>query len=234
MATPSFHKFIITCEHASNSIPEEFAYLFEGALEILNSHRGWDPGASKVAYAISKTLKAPLFEFIFSRLLIEPNRSAHHPRLFSEFSAKLTSAEKAFLLDNYYKPYRWSVEREIESILLENQSLIHLGIHSFTPKLNESKRSMDIGLLYDPSRPLEKNFCSNWKNVILDIDPKLRVRMNQPYKGTSDGFTTTLREKFGPSYAGIELEVNQAYFTGDKESESKIINTLTTSLLHVQ
>jgi predicted N-formylglutamate amidohydrolase len=234
MATPSFHKFIITCEHASNNIPEEFAYLFEGALNILNSHRGWDPGASKVAHAIKEALNTPLFEFPFSRLLIEPNRSSHHPQLFSEFPNRLSATEKAHLLNIYYFPYRRSVEREIESILLEKQSAIHIGIHSFTPILNDKERLIDIGLLYDPSSLLEKEFCKKWKASILDVDPTLRVRMNQPYKGTSDGFTTTLRQKFGASYAGIELEVNQAHFTGNKESESKIINTITTSLLHVQ
>lgn len=234
MANPSSLKFILSCEHASNSIPDEFSYLFDGALDILNSHRGWDPGASKVAQAIRDPLKAPLFEFPFTRLLVEPNRSAHHPHLFSEFSAKLTSAEKAFLLDNYYKPYRRSIEGEIESILLENQTPIHLGIHSFTPKLNGLKRPMDIGLLYDPSRPFEKNFCSNWKDTILDIDSNLKVRMNQPYKGISDGFTTTLRKKFGPAYAGIELEINQNHFTGDNIRESRITETITESLLYIQ
>ena len=37
--------------------------------------------------------------------------------------------------------------------------------------------------------------------------------MNQPYKGSSDGLTTYLRNKFETSqYLGIELEVNQHLF----------------------
>ena len=37
----------------------------------------------------------------------------------------------------------------------------------------------------------------------------MKVRFNYPYKGTSDGLTTTLRKKFGPRYVGIEIEINQ-------------------------
>jgi hypothetical protein len=41
----------------------------------------------------------------------------------------------------------------------------------------------------------------------------MKVRFNYPYKGTSDGLTTTLRKKFGPQYVGIEIEINQKFFS---------------------
>ena len=37
---------------------------------------------------------------------------------------------------------------------------------------------------------------------------------NRPYRGTADGLTTALRSRYLPSrYFGIELEVNQRFFS---------------------
>jgi hypothetical protein len=39
----------------------------------------------------------------------------------------------------------------------------------------------------------------------------LRVRMNAPYRGTSDGFTTQLRRRYAATrYWAFEIETNQA------------------------
>ncbi len=40
--------------------------------------------------------------------------------------------------------------------------------------------------------------------------------MNQPYKGSSDGFPTALRRKFPKHYIGVELEVNQRFAPGNR------------------
>ena len=227
-------KFILTCEHATNRVPEQYAHLFNGADDILESHRGWDPGSIKIAHAINDVLLAPIFEFPFTRLLIEPNRSPHHPRLFSEFTRNLPEKEKNHLIDSFYKPYRQAVENSVKSLLSTFQTVIHLSIHTFTPNLNGSIRNMDIGLLYDPSHPREKSFCKSWKHSLLDQNSDIRVAMNRPYKGSSDGFTTTLRKKFGTTYLGIELEVNQTYFLQGNDIESEILNTIRKSILYVQ
>ncbi|MCC5904718.1 MAG: N-formylglutamate amidohydrolase [Balneolaceae bacterium] len=205
-------KYIFTCEHASNYVPEEFGHLFEvdDAKDVLESHRGWDPGALQLAEILSENMGGPLFVYPWTRLLIEVNRSQGHPRLYSEFSQKLTEREKEKLLNNYYHPYRQRVEGAIEKITESGSQAVHVGIHSFVPELNGIKRDFEIGLLYDPSRPSEKDFCREWKQRMKSKMPDMRVRMNQPYKGTSDGFTTALRKKFDEvHYLGIELEVNQ-------------------------
>ena len=87
--------------------------------------------------------------------------------------------------------------------------IIHLGIHSFTPELNGKVRNTDIGILYDPARPQERAYANVIKAEIKRLYPAMKVRFNYPYKGTSDGLTTTLRKKFGPGYVGIEIEINQ-------------------------
>ena len=92
--------------------------------------------------------------------------------------------------------------------------VIHLGIHSFTPVLNNVVRNADIGILYDPARTWEAQVATSIIEEIQARAPRLRIRRNYPYLGKSDGLTTSLRKKFGPAYAGIEIEINQKLFPG--------------------
>jgi hypothetical protein len=47
--------------------------------------------------------------------------------------------------------------------------------------------------------------------------PSFVTKFNEPYKGTDDGFTTYLRQKFRDTeYLGIEVEVNQKYLNTEK------------------
>lgn len=233
MVRPSLHKFVISCEHALNWIPDRFAHCFTDSEKVLVSHRGWDPGALILAHTISSTFQAPLVIYPFTRLLIEPNRSEHHHNLYSEYSRHLIAPEKKFLLEQHYRPYRKSVEDKISTLAVQNFIPIHLSIHTFTPALNGSKRDFDIGLLYDPSRTAEKLFCSQWKTSILQKNSGLSIRMNQPYKGKADGFTTFLRRKFKETYIGIELEVNQKHFFESAKHWKKICKPIADGLLHI-
>ena len=58
----------------------------------------------------------------------------------------------------------------------------------------------------------------------------LRVRMNYPYRGVSDGLTRALRRRHGDrDYAGIELELNQELI-GDPRRFAALQRVLADSL----
>lgn len=199
---------IITCEHAGHDVPEHYANLIKDNA-VLNSHRGWDPGASEVAHFISEFLKVPLYTCKTSRLLIEVNRSLDSPELFSEFTVSLSAEEKRKLVSEIYLPYRKQVEDKLMKI---SKPVLHLSIHSFTPVLNTVTRSTDIGLLFDPSCSPEKEFCKQLRETLQQQLPGLNIDDNEPYQGTSDGLTTSMRNVFDPqNYMGIEIEINQKY-----------------------
>jgi len=203
-------KIIITCEHAGKEVPGKYRELFAGHDEVINSHRGWDPGALELAKHISAALGVTFFAFPYTRLLIEPNRSIGHPKLFSEFSRKLPGDEKDELIRSFYLPYRNKVQTEISTLIKKNGPVLHLSIHSFTPVLSGVTRDVDIGILYDPGRKTEKFVAGELKRSLKRKSDGFKIRMNQPYKGASDGFTTVLRKQFSEeNYLGIELEVNQ-------------------------
>lgn len=204
-------KTLITCEHGGNEIPPAHAGLFTDAKELLQSHRGYDIGAQELLENLTD-LADKTFYATTSRLLVELNRSLHHRNLFSEITRKLPQSEQEQILKAHYHPYRERVEELIQDLVMVGHQVLHISVHSFTPVLDGEERQADIGLLYDPKREGERNFCRDWKEAFHEQQPELVVRFNYPYLGVSDGFTTYLRRKFTDrQYIGIELEVNQKF-----------------------
>ena len=200
---------ILTCEHASNKLPAAFKSAVPA--EVLKTHRAYDIGAVQVFRKLVKFAKPEFFsEGKFSRLFVDLNRTITNKSTFSDYlrdNAKARAQATA-----YWTEYRTAIEKFVESALkpkTQAATIVHLGIHSFTPELNGKVRNTDIGILYDPNRPQERAYA----NVIkAEMHPEMKVRFNYPYKGTTDGLTTTLRKKFGQRYVGIEIEINQKFF----------------------
>lgn len=213
---------ILTCEHGGNEIPPDYFPLFEKAGQVLRSHRGYDPGALDLFKSLQDLASFQKYHTV-SRLLVELNRSLHHPQLFSAFTKNLPSEEKKKILQEYYFPYRRAVEDHIQKCLFRRENVLHLSIHSFTPQLNGEVRNADIGLLYDPGRKAEKEISIKLRSLLLQEDSAFKIRFNYPYRGKADGFTTSLRKKFPSNYAGIEIEVNQKYVENN-QLESRLKN----------
>ena len=205
-------RVVISCEHAGNLVPAAYQHLFSGKEAVLETHRGWDPGALEIATFLSNQLNAPLFYQTITRLLIEMNRSLQRLGLFSEFSVSLSEAAKNQLVQDYYLPYRNEVETQIAQYIRQGSRVFHLSVHTFTPVLDNVRRTADIGLLFDPDRAEELACCTSWQKRLETYLPAMQIRLNYPYLGTDDGFTTYLRTKFSSKqYVGIEIEVNQQY-----------------------
>ena len=200
--------YIFTCEHGGNRIPRQYRYLFKGKERLLRGHRGWDQGALQLARACARDCSAPLYYTEVSRLLIDLNRSLHHRGLFSAVTRKLDARERERICEKFYLPYREDVETAI--VEQKRRPVMHLSFHSFTPELNGVVRNADIGLLYDPVKNREKEFCLRLQGLLRQVFPGLAVRRNYPYQGKADGFTTYLRSRFQAGvYLGIEIEINQ-------------------------
>lgn len=201
---------VITCEHAVDTVPAFYEQYFTNYQSLLATHRGIDFGALAIALRLSHAFGCPLVSAHVTRLLIDCNRSLTNAHCFSEVSASFSPAEKNQLINTYYLPFRQQAIDYINTSLIGGHQVWHLSIHSFTPDLNGQTRSTDIGLLYDPKRPSEKIIAYKWQRLLKKHGKYRRIRMNYPYKGTADGFTTTLRKQFDDDdYVGIEVESNQ-------------------------
>ena len=208
-------KLMLTCEHASNRLPAAFKKAVPA--DVLKTHRAYDIGALLVFRKLVRFAKPEFHcEGKFSRLFVDLNRTITNKSAFSEYYEALESRDKAAAekaraqATAYWKEYRDNVEKFV--VNNKGTEIVHLGIHSFTPVLNGKVRNTDIGILYDPARPQERAYANVIKDEIKRLYPAMKVRFNYPYKGSSDGLTTTLRKKFGPRYVGIEIEINQKFF----------------------
>ena len=222
---------ILTCEHAGNEIPDQYQHLFTDAHEVLQTHRGYDPGALDLFRKLARLAQFGQ-EYMISRLLVEPNRSLEHPQLFSEFTKELPEDQKKELLQEFYLPYRDYIEGRIGNFISAGGEVLHISVHTFTPELDGEVRNADIGLLFDPARQAEAEFCNSFQKSLFEQDKELQVKFNYPYLGVDDGFTTALRQKFPKRYLGIELEVNQK-FVQDNKMEERLKNAIFEALSKV-
>ena len=204
--------FLVTCEHGGNDIPHEFAGLFRGQRRLLDSHRGYDPGALDTAHDLAQALGATLVVATVSRLLVELNRSPGRQFRNSPVMRAVRKDTRDDICRRYYLPYRLEVERFVARAIAGRKRVVHVSSHSFTPRLDGDVRRADVGLLYDTGRRNERELCLRWQRALARRRPQWIVRRNYPYRGRSDGLTSYLRTRFGDdAYAGIELEVNQKH-----------------------
>jgi predicted N-formylglutamate amidohydrolase len=203
---------LLTCEHAGNEVPPQHAHLFTGHEPVLGTHRGYDLGAYPVAQRLAARLAAPLIACTFTRLLIDLNRSEDHPDLFSEFSRTLPEPERDAIRATHYTPHRETVTRTAAALIAAGHTVLHVGVHSCTDILHGKTRDLDIALLFDEDREQEHGLCQRWRDNMQALSPALRYPFNEPYRGSDDGLTTTLRARFAPAaYLGIEIELRQGF-----------------------
>ena len=196
--------WLLTCEHYSNGIPLKFAPKFIQAVDVLESHRGYDIKAAPVFIRLE-----PLFDegmyFRYSRLLIEPNRSIGDKFLFSPFTATLPIEERTELINKYYHPYRKRVESFIGEYI--DQQVFHVSIHTFTPTLGNQVRESSVGIGFDRESKGSLELAQLIKQSFYDVDQSLSIRHNYPYRGEQNDFMQYLRRCFPEKYFGFSLEV---------------------------
>lgn len=218
---------VISCEHAVNAIPNAFSYLFEADPAVLNTHRGIDFGALNAAKTLSAAFRAPFIQAQATRLLIDCNRSLSHPACFSSITKPLPKTTRQTIIDTYYTPYRETVLQHLEKTIAQYGYVIHLSMHSFTPVFNDIIREADLGFLYDPKRVHERRYVQSLIRIMHEQSPSLHIRRNYPYKGSSDGFTSTLRKQWPDhQYIGIEIEYNQGILEQFETISASLIKAL--------
>jgi predicted N-formylglutamate amidohydrolase len=222
---------VVTCEHGGNRVPKEHRGLFRGREALLSSHRGWDAGTLALARALAVRLGAPLQSATVTRLLVDLNRSPHNPRVFSSLTRGLPRGRRAELLLRYHAPHWDAVRALVAEGVEERGRVIHLGVHSFTPRWRGVARKPDIALLYDPARPGEQALAARWLRALERLEPGRVLRRNDPYRGNADGLTTALRKEHTDArYLGIEVEVSQRHVGTSGRFPEWVARSLVTSL----
>jgi predicted N-formylglutamate amidohydrolase len=215
-------KIILSCEHGGAQIPTAYKKLFADHSKILKTHRALDIGALNVAKDLQKILKTPFKFSVISRLVIDLNRFVNSRTLFSEFTKSLSKREKSIILKKYYHPYWKEMSKILSGLVLKKHQVFHIAVHSMTDKLHKKSRPMQLALLYDPKRQVEKKFANLWFKELQQEFPTFKITRNNPYKGSGSGITSYFRKIFKEkNYIGIELEINQGYLTTLKNQQER-------------
>jgi len=182
--------WLLTCDHASNRVPEEVAPLGLGAHDM-ERHIAWDPGARGVTLALSEMLNAPAVLSTWSRLVIDPNRGDDDPTRVPRIAdgalvpgnAGLDGAEIARRAALFVEPYHAQIAAALDRALARGVTPIMIAIHSMTARLlGGPDRPWQISILYAQDTRIGHALLER-----LRQEPDLRVGDNEPYHGALAG-----------------------------------------------
>jgi len=180
-------RWLITCDHAANTIP---AAVNGGTLGLLdadmNRHIAYDVGAAGVTLELAKALNSTAILSNFSRLVIDPNRGEDDPTLVMKLydgtiisgNRHVDATEIEARLDLCYRPYHRALAE-----LAARPDTVLLSIHSFTRQLEgRPVRPWEIGVLHADDDRLSKPLIA-----ALAAQGGAPVGDNEPYGGHLPG-----------------------------------------------
>ncbi|WP_134678516.1 N-formylglutamate amidohydrolase [Paracoccus ravus] len=181
-------RWLITCDHASNRVPD---WINGGDLGIapedMARHIAYDVGAAGLSRMLADRLDAPAILSNFSRLVIDPNRGEDDPTLLMRIydgtvipaNRRMDATERARRLELLYRPYHSAYA----ALAAAHPRRAICAIHSFTRQLRgRARRPWEVGVLYSHrderlGPPLIRE-CRDKGWVTGD---------NEPYSGHLDG-----------------------------------------------
>ena len=208
---------VLSCDHAVFAVPEWYREKFRESEDLLASPEGWDPGALNLAQAFAMKTHTPLAHGEVTRLLIDLSLAPDDPKRFSDHVESLTGEQREKLHQRYFASYMDQQRERIRSGLRISPPVVHLSIHTFPRERDGMMVGTDIGVLFDPKRPAEKELASRWLTSLRAGAPELRFDLNRPRESTENGLLAMLRQEFpDPEYIAVELEVCQSFFLEGK------------------
>jgi predicted N-formylglutamate amidohydrolase len=203
---------VITCEHASAQIPEPLR-ASPADRPWLVTHWALDIGAATVARELVRLSGSMGLLARASRLICDLNRPPDHPEWILReieghelsFNQALGPAERERRRLTYFMPYHQAVDVLLSERLTRGPLSQLLTIHSFTPKLGDEVRTMELGLLFDEQHVQRAN-----KLASLLRHEGFVSALNEPYDGF-DGVSIYSVWRHGTAHGVpyIEIEVRQ-------------------------
>ena len=200
---------ILTCDHASNRMPEEIGDIGLSPADMAR-HIAYDVGARGVTLGLADRLGITAVLSRFSRIVIDPNRAEDDPTLVRriydrsvvEGNRHADAAEVARRLATYYRPYHDAIAGRIAQMRASGTDPAIIAIHSYTPQLaGRPPRPWQVGILWDEVDG----------RMALPLMAALRaegwcVGDNEPYPGTYGGDSQD-RHAMQPGLPNVLIEI---------------------------
>jgi predicted N-formylglutamate amidohydrolase len=222
--------YVLVCEHASNRLPASLGTLGLPRSE-LQRHIAWDIGAEEVARLLSRRIDAPLVLQRYSRLAFDCNRPPDSADAMPEISETtdipgnrhLSPDDKLRRTREIYRPFHAAVADLLDRRAADGRRSVVVTTHSFTPVYRGTRRTVELGILYDRDNGLADTLITSF--------PTVDARRNEPY-GPQDGVLHTLNLHAAPRglrHAMIEIRND---FLLDERGRAEWAERLSAALVH--
>lgn len=201
---------IFFCDHATNHVPQGYDNL---GLEdqYLQEHIAYDIGAEAVTRKICDMMGVSAVLGPVSRLLVDCNRE---PGMSSMIPASsdgidipanrdLTPSVIEARMQAYYYPFHAAGEKLVAAHLAAGVTPLVIGMHSFTPIMNEEERPWHVGFLWNEDPRLAQAMIG-----LFERETDLVVGDNLPYSG-KDLYYTMQRHGADHGLPQTTLEIRQ-------------------------
>lgn len=172
---------VLSCEHASDRLPEEFGDLGMAPEQRAACH-GHDPGAEEIFDHLVRELDVHGVKARVSRLVIDLNRYLDQPDVVRErcagrpipANAGLSDEEFRRRVDRYYRPYHDQLRRLLVECEERHGAAFFFLIHTMAEELGGQVREQDFALVRnrgrDVSRPVRRSLQADGYSVTVN-DP---------------------------------------------------------------
>jgi predicted N-formylglutamate amidohydrolase len=204
---------VVTCEHASERVPEGFAAATgfawpEADRWLRGTHWAYDLGAEALALAYAEAVRARLVCARFSRLLIDPNRPLSSDTLFRDvaegraitMNRHLSENARAARIERLYTPFHEAVDRAVGASAAAE---IVFAIHTFTHEYEGQRRTLELGVLFDREDALGLRVLAGLRAAGFDAEA------NEPWSGKAGLIHVAQHHGDRHGKRALELEVRQ-------------------------
>ena len=214
---------LITCEHASQRMPDGWSWPEEDRW-LIGTHWAYDIGARTLSLELAERLGASVVLSKFSRLLVDPNRPEDSPTLFRDHAEgrpillntrELDDAERKRRIERLLRPYHAALDEAVKT----RRAPTLVAIHSFTPIYEGTPRELEVGVLFNHDEELATRLQSSLTRAGID------AVLNQPYSGKEGLMYAIDRHATAHGRACVELEVRQDLVV-DPEFCAHLLNLL--------
>jgi predicted N-formylglutamate amidohydrolase len=203
--------FLLTGDHAGNSIPEVLGTLGLADHER-RRHIALDIGVAEIGALLAARLDAMFVAQNYSRLVIDCNRDPGSPEAVPASSDEtrvpgnehLEQIARDARIAQIHAPYHGSIADCIDTRSARGTPSILVALHSFTPSLSGDARPWHVGVLHSEGR-------TDFARALLAAlaqETGLMVGDNEPYRMDSTDYSVP-RHAFAAGLPYAEIEVRQ-------------------------
>jgi predicted N-formylglutamate amidohydrolase len=202
--------FLLVCDHAGRRVPARLGDLGVGSADW-ERHIAWDIGAAGVCAVLGPLMDAMCIEQVYSRLVIDCNRTPGHPTSIPPRSdgtevpgnQGVAEDERAARVAEIFQPYHAAIAAEIDRRQTLGRPVVLIAMHSFTPVMGGVARPWHAGVLHNRDPRLGRALAAHLRAAGYHVGD------NEPYavSDESDYSVPVHAEARGLAY--VELEIRQ-------------------------